>query len=360
MKQSKLFKGTTLEIPYLKFRKNILGRISLFILLIFYLGLFIDGFIAPYHFNTKFRNKSYHPPHSLLFLHENKFIGPFIYEYKQINPFFKKYRVDKTTIHKIHFFVKGDTYKLFFFIPANIHLFGTHDGAPVYLFGADNLGRDLFSRIVYGARVSLTIGFVTVFFALFVGLIIGGFSGYIGGFTDWILMRICEVFILLPTFYFFLFLRSLLPADMDPAQKFLMISLILAVPGSIASSRGIRNWVLSLKHKDFVIASQIGGASPLRIIFKHILPQIRNLIILGITLSIPGVILGETGLSFLNLGITEPSVSWGMLMSAALDINILLQFPWIIIPSFFIIMVVFCFFAFGYAVKDSLDPKTAA
>ncbi len=171
-------------------------------------------------------------------------------------------------------------------------------------------------------------------------------------------MRGCEIIILLPTFYFFLFLRSVLPADMTPGQKFMFITLILAIPSWAGSARGIRNWVLSLKNADYVTAARISGTGPLKIIFRHIIPQIRNILILDITLSVPGIILGEAGLSFLNLGITEPSVSWGMLMSAAMDINVLIQYPWIASPAFVIILTVFCFFSLGYSLKDAFDPKS--
>jgi ABC-type dipeptide/oligopeptide/nickel transport system permease subunit len=274
-----------------------------------------------------------------------------------VNPIFKDYQVDRETVHRIRFFPKGEPYKLFFLFPAERRLFGTGDGAPLFLLGTDNLGRDLFSRIVYGAKISLTIGFVSIFLAVFGGILIGGLSGYIGGVTDWLIMRAAEVIILLPTFYFFLFLRSIMPTDISPARKFFYITVILAIPSWAGSARGIRNWVLSLKNADFVVAAVLSGASKLRILFRHIIPQIRNILILNITLSVPGVILGEAGLSFLNLGITEPSVSWGMLMNAAMDINILLRYPWLLIPAGVIILTVFSFFAFGYALKDALDPK---
>ncbi|MFQ3619470.1 MAG: ABC transporter permease [Spirochaetales bacterium] len=353
----KLFHGTPLEIPYLKFKKQKLGIFSLSVLLILYTGLLFEGFLAPYGSNTKFRDKSYHPPHRVRFFREGKFVGPYVHEYVMVNPIFKAYQVDRSKIHRIRFFVRGEPYKLFFLIPANLHLFGTEDGAPVFLLGTDNLGRCLLSRIIYGAKISLTIGFVSIFLALFGGILIGGLAGYLGGFTDWLIMRLAEMIILLPTFYFFLFLRSVMPTDISPGQRFFYITAILAIPSWAGSSRGIRNWVLSLKNADFVIAAVIAGASKVAILLRHIIPQIRHILILNITLSVPGIILGEAGLSFLNLGITEPSVSWGMLMNAAMDINILLRYPWLLSPAVIIILTVFCFFAFGYTLKDALDPK---
>ncbi|MCG8569629.1 MAG: ABC transporter permease [Spirochaetes bacterium] len=353
-----LFKGTSLEIPFLKLKKQKIGLIAFFILVFLYLIIPFQGFLAPYPPNLKFKNKSYQPPHRIHLFHKGKFVGPFVYEYEMINPFFKKYKVNKNKIHKLRLFAKGEEYTVLYIFKSKRHLIGTHNQEPFFLMGADRLGRDLFSRIIFGARVSLTLGFFSVFVSLIGGIVLGGISGYIGGFTDWFIMRGCETIILLPTFYFFLFLRSIMPADISPDQKFLYIMMILAIPGWAGSARGIRNWVLSLKNVDFVIAAQIGGIPMIRIIFKHIIPQIRNILIMGIMLSIPGVILGETGLSFLNLGITEPAVSWGMLMSAAMDINNLIHYPWILFPAFAIILTVFCFFIFGYAVKDALDPKT--
>ena len=353
----KLFSGTPLEIPFLKFKRSKLGVVSLAILLVLYAGLLFEGFLAPYGPNTKFKDKSYHPPHKLRFFHEGNFIGPFVYEYEMVNPVFKAYQVDRKVYHKIVFFQKGEPYNLFFFIPAERHLFGTHDGRPVFVLGTDNLGRDLLSRIVYGAKISLTIGFVSIFLALFGGILIGGLSGYVGGFADWFIMRAAEVVILLPTFYFFLFLRSVMPTDISPGEKFFYITAILAIPSWAGSARSIRNWVLSLKNADFVTSAVLSGAPKTSVLLRHIIPQIRNILILNITLSVPGVILGEAGLSFLNLGITEPSVSWGMLMNSAMDINVLLQYPWLLLPAAVIILTVFSFFTFGYALKDALDPK---
>ncbi|GAB4374623.1 MAG: ABC transporter permease [Spirochaetales bacterium] len=354
----KLFAGTPFEIPYLKFRKQKLGVFSLGVLLVLYTALLFEGFLAPYGPNTKFRDKSYHPPHRIRFFKDGKFIGPYVHEYVQVNPIFKSYQVDRSQVHRIRFFVEGEPYKLFFLFPSTTHLFGSADGAPIFLLGTDNLGRDLLSRIIYGAKISLTIGFVSIFLALFGGILIGGISGYIGGVTDWIIMRLAEIVILLPTFYFFLFLRSVMPSDISPARRFFYITAILAIPSWAGSARGIRNWVLSLKNADFVVAALISGASRITILLRHIIPQIRHILILNITLSVPGIILGEAGLSFLNLGITEPSVSWGMLMNAAMDINILLRYPWLLSPALVIILTVFSFFAFGYALKDALDPRT--
>ncbi len=354
----KLFAGTPFEIPYLKFRRNKLGVASLLVLLLLYTALLFEGFLAPYGPNTKFKDKSYHPPHRVRFIREGKFIGPYVHEYEIFNPIFKEYRVDRKIVTRIGFFVKGEPYRLFFLIPAERRLFGGRDGRPVFLLGTDNLGRDLFSRMVHGAKISLTIGFVSIFLAVLGGILIGGISGYVGGIADWLIMRASEIVILLPTFYFFLFLRSVMPSDISPGRKFFYITAILAIPSWAGSARGIRNWVLSLKNADFVTAAVLAGASRLTILLRHIIPQIRNILILNITLSVPGVILGEAGLSFLNLGITEPSVSWGMLMNAAMDINVLLRYPWLLFPAGIIILTVFSFFAFGYALKDALDPKT--
>jgi peptide/nickel transport system permease protein len=355
-----LFKGTSLEIPYRKFKKKKLGVICFFILALLYLGIPFEGFIAPYGANTKFRDKSYQPPHRIEFVRDGAFVGPFVYEYQIANQFFKTYRVNKEIAHPLGFFVKGEAYNLFFFIPSDIHLFGTTDGEPFFLLGADRLGRDLFSRLVYGAKVSLTIGLFGAAVSLFLGILLGGISGYLGGMSDWFIMRICDTVVLLPTFYLFLFLRAIMPSDISQELRFLYIMMILSVPGAFGDTRYIRNWVLSLKTADYVTAAKIGGVPTLQILFKHIIPQIRNLIILNLMLGIPGFVLGETSLSFLNLGITEPSVSWGMLMNEAMDVNILSQYPWILFPSAAIILTVFCFFVFGYAIKESLDPKEIA
>jgi len=352
-----LFAGTEWEVPFAKFRKKKVAVVCLFLLAFMYLGIPFEGFIAPYGENSLDKNKSWHPPHRINLVHEGKFIGPFVYEYELGDKVFKKYRLDKSTVHPLGLFVKGDPYTLLFFIKTDIHLFGTTTGGRFYLLGADESGRDLFSRMVYGAKVSLTIGFVTVMLALFGAILVGGLSGMYGGVVDWIIMRICEAITLMPVFYLFMYLRSVLPAGLNAGQKFMIITLIFAVPAFAAGARGIRNWVLSLKHADFATSALLSGESRLRVLFRHILPQIRGLLILDITLAVPGVILSEAGLSFLNLGITEPSVSWGMLMNSAGDINTLYNYTWILWPALIIILTVFCFFVLGFAIKDSLDPK---
>jgi len=355
-KKRTLFAGTELEIPWLKFKRNPLAMVCLWVLMLLYAGLLFQGFLAPQAANSLHKDKGWHPPHSIQFIKDGTFIGPYVHEYVQVGQIFNAYRTDKTKVHKLGLFVKGDEYQFLWF-KADRHLFGTTDGSPLFLLGADEQGRDLLSRIIYGALVSLTIGFATVLLSLFGGILVGGISGMIGGFTDWFIMRACEIVILLPTFYLFLFLRSVMPDGMSPSEKFMIIMTIFAIPGFAGSARGIRNWVLSLKTTDYVTAATLAGVGRIRILFRHIVPQFRGFLILGITLAVPGVILGEAGLSFLNLGITEPSVSWGMLMSGSQDINVLRSHPWVLWPAAAIIGTVFCFFVTGFALKDALDPK---
>lgn len=361
-----------------KFKKHKLAIYFFWLLVSFYIFMFFSGFFAPYDGQYKFKRLPSHPPTGIhLFDETGKYVGPYVYEYQLYNVIFKRYRkvIDKTvmvngkkiTIYKkkrVYFFAKGQPYKLFFLIPSRIHLFttkvdkrGDPDGA-VFLFGSDKLGRDIFSRVFIGAWISLTVGFVGTFLSLIIAIVLGGIAGYFGGATDWIIMRICEIFMLFPSFYFLLFLRSLIPSQLSPSAMYFMIVVILSLISWAGLSRVLRSMILSIKNEDFVLAAQAQGIKKSRIIFKHVLPQLSSYIIINISLSIPGYILGETGLSFLGLGISEPSISWGMLLSDAVQPYMVAAFPWIIIPSIFIILTVMSFNMIGDALRDALDPRT--
>lgn len=374
-------KETSFTLFLRKFKKHKLAVIFFWILMFFYFCMFFSGFIAPYSSQHKFKRNSYNIPTKIRFFDEKgKFIGPYVYKYKMVNPIFKSYarEVEDTIFYKnkqiniyvkykISFFVKAEPYKLFWLIPTDIHLFGikgSYDPQtgehqyPIFLFGADSLGRDIFSRILHGSWVSLTVGFLGTFLSLTIALILGGIAGYFGGKIDWIIMRFCEILLLFPSFYFLLFLRSLIPVSIPPAQSYILIVTILAVINFGGLTRVVRGFFLALKNEDYVLAAQAQGISQSRIIFKHILPQLSSYLIVSISMSIPGYILGETGLSFLGLGITEPSVSWGLLLSESNNPSNIFFYPWILIPSIFIILTTMSFNMIGDGLRDALDPRT--
>ncbi len=355
-------KESKFSIALKRFKRHKLGLIGFWVLVVLYTLMIFCPFFAPYGPTTKMENPTGDPknlfkcpPTPIQIDGEGLYVRGYVlvqeYGITQHLPL-------KDVKHRIGFFVKGDEYKLFGFIPWDIHLFGTTDGGPIYIMGTDESGRDLFSRILYGSIISLTIGFVGVFISLIMGVTIGGFSGYVGGNTDWIIMRFIEFIILFPTFYLWLFLRGILSdqMQMSPTEMYITLTLIFSFVGWTGQARVIRGMVLSIKSKDFVTAARIQGIGNFRIIMRHIIPETVNILIVSVSLAIPGFILGESALSFLGLGITEPSVSWGSLLNVAMDISVLQDQPWMIIPGIFIIVTVVAFNLVGDALRDAFDP----
>ncbi len=327
--------------------------VSLFFLAVLYLMMLFAEFFAPYSPNTSFADKSYHPPNVRFY--QGK---PRAQEWRITNTVTWKYARVRDHYSGIKFFGKGEPYLLFGLIPADRHLFSTAQSEyPVFLMGADNLGRDMFSRIVHGSRVSLTIGFVATAISLFLAGLAGGLSGYFGGITDWGIMRSAEFLMLIPTLYLILFLRSLLASNMDPGQSYMMITIILSLVGWPGSARTIRGMVHAIKREEFVLNAKLEMIPSVVIIFKHIIPQIASLLIVSVALSIPGFIMTETVLSYLGLGITDPAVSWGSLIKRDLStIANLRAFPWLLSPVWFLLGVTLAFNFIGDALRDFYDP----
>jgi peptide/nickel transport system permease protein len=345
-----------------KFFRHPLVWPGLIVLFVLYVIMIFAEFIAPYHYDNGDRQNSFQPPSRIHFFHEGHFsLRPFVYPYSYgFNEYYERvYIEDKSKPCPVRFFVKGDRVKLWGIIPINYHLFGTDntDGCRFYLLGADSVGRDLFSRIVYGSRVSLTIGFLGVALTAFLGFLAGGISGYYGGKTDWMIMRFAECFMLVPSFFLMLALRSAFPMKLSSTQVYLLIVAILSLIGWAGFARVIRGMALSISKRDFVTAAKALGASDFRIIFQHILPQTLSYAIVSMTLSIPAYILGESALSLIGLGIQDPQASWGNLLSAAMNVSDIQYHPWILIPGIFIFLAVMAFNFIGDGLRDALDPN---
>ena len=332
----------------------------IFLLLVYFVMIFAE-FIAPYPASMTFENNTYHPANIELTLsgikvREHGVLDKSTWKYAKVK--------DSEYIHDLSFFVKGSSYKIFGIIPCDIHLYGTKsdDGTvyPAYLLGSDNLGRDLFSRIVYGSRISLTIGFVATAISLFLAVLFGGLSGYFGGITDWSIMRFAEFFMLIPSLYFILFLRSLLNTKMDSGTSYMVITLILALVGWPSSARTIRGMVHAIKREEFVINASLEGIPTFVIIFKYIIPQVTSLLIVSTALSVPGFIMSETTLSYLGLGINDPAVSWGSLINRDIStLSNLKNFPWLLYPVLMLLLVTLAFNFLGDALRDFYDPYNA-
>lgn len=332
---------------------------SLVVLVILYLVMIFAEFVAPYPAGKTFDLNSYHPANLQLtskglVAREFRVINQSTWQYARIS--------DEGYSHPVKFFVKGTPYKLLGVIPTDIHLFGTEPAAdgtiyPVYLLGADILGRDLFSRIVYGSRISLTIGFVATAISLFLAVLLGGISGYFGGTTDWTIMRFAEFFMLIPSLYFILFLRSLLNTKMDSGTSYIIITVILALVGWPGTARTIRGMVHAIKREEFIVDADLEGVPAFVVIFRQIIPQIASLLIVSIALSVPGFIMSETTLSYLGLGINDPAVSWGSLINRDIStLSNLIKFPWLLYPVLMLLIVTLAFNFIGDVLRDFYDP----
>ena len=342
-------------LQYLKTRP--LALISVILLLLMYFVMVTAEFIAPYTPVKSYEKNTFHPANIQLTTRGLK-----VREYRAIDRSNWRYaRVkNEECIHNLKFFVKGAPYKIAGVIPCSLHLFGTDSDYPVYLLGADNLGRDIFSRIVYGSRISLTIGFAATLISLLLAIILGGISGYFGSAVDWAIMRFAEFFMLIPSLYFILFLRSLLNTKMDSGTAYMIITLILALVGWPGSARTIRGLVHALKREEFVTDAQLEGLPAIVIIFRHIIPQTASLLIVSTALSVPGFIMSETTLSYLGLGISDPAVSWGSLINRDIStLSNLKNFPWLLYPVLMLLLVTLAFNFLGDALRDFFDPYSA-
>ena len=340
---------------YLKTRP--LSFASVIFLSVLYFVMIFAEFFAPYPASLSFENNTFHPANIQLTargikVREHRVIDRSIWKYARVK--------DEQCGHRLVWFAKGSEYKLFGVFPCRRHLFGSSSEYPAYLLGADNLGRDLFSRIVYGSRISLTIGFVATAASLFLAVLLGGIAGYAGGASDWSIMRLAEFFMLIPGLYFILFLRSLLNARMDSGASYMIITLILALVGWPGSARTIRGLVHSIKREEFVLDADIEGVPVPVIIFRHIIPQTASLLIVSTALSVPGFIMSETTLSYLGLGISDPAVSWGSLINRDIStLSNLRNYPWLLYPVLALLAVTLGFNFLGDALRDFFDPYNA-
>lgn len=302
-----------------------------------FFAIFAD-FIAPYPYALQDRKSPFHPPTRIHIIKDGRLTWPYVNLYDMKDPVFKVYEERKDVSCKLRFFRKtSHTFKVL----------SVDEPCKLYLLGTDKLGRDIYSRIVYGSRVSLTIGFVGVSITFILGSIIGGLSGYFGGRIDSSIMRLVEVLLAIPTFYLMLSLRSVFPLTMESFHLFLMVIFILSFLGWAGLARVIRGMVLSIREKEFVQSAKIYGASTLRILRVHILPNAYYYLIVSATLSFPGYILAEASLSFLGLGIQEPYPSWGNMLSDARNINLISAHPWILSPGIALFLVVIAFNLLG-------------
>lgn len=342
--------------------KDKFAKIALIVLGIIYFALFFADFIAPYTKDFSDRTMAYVPPSKIFVIDENgKFSKPYTYNYTRSfdNENLRiVYNLDRSQKHYVKFFAKGQPYKFLGIISASRHLVTTDSDGRLFLLGTDINGRDVFSRLLFGGRISMTIGFLALFVLFPIGLLYGGIAGYFGGIVDTLMMRFAEAIMSIPSFYLLIILASILPAGMTSVQRFILIVVILAMIGWAGFARVVRGMVLSIKNQEFVQATKSIGASRLRIIVKHILPQTASFVIVAMTLSVPSYILSESGLSFLGLGIQQPDASWGNMLKEAQEYTNIIYRPWLLTPGFLIFIAVLAFNLIGDTIRDVLDPKS--
>jgi len=345
-----------------KIFKDKFAKAAFIVLSVMYFLILFADFIAPYSNYYSNRDMSYAPPSKIYMIDENGKISlPYTYNYvREYEPALMQtiYKQDRDIKYYIKPFAHGEKYKFLGIIPTDRHLFGVRDGGYIYLLGTDINGRDVFSRLLFGGRISMTVGFLSLFIVFPIGLLYGGISGYYGGVLDMLMMRFAEAVMAIPSFYLLIILAAILPSGMTSTQRFCLIVVILALIGWAGFARVVRGMVLSIKKEEFVQAEKTIGASDLRIIMKHILPQTTSYVIIAMTLAIPSYILAESGLSFLGLGIQQPDASWGNMLKEAQEFTNILYRPWLLAPGGLIFIAVLAFNLLGDAVRDILDPKS--
>jgi peptide/nickel transport system permease protein len=348
------------QLMWRKFLHHRIAVISAIILIFIYIIIIFAGFFAPYNMREPHSEYLYSPPHRLRFIDDagNFSFRPFVYKtegYRDPETLLFVYEDVKNIKYYIKFFIHGEKYKLFGFYETDLHMFGVEDG-KIFLLGTDHRGRCLLSRTLYGGQVSMTIPLVGVFIIMFLGSIIGTLSGIYGGWVDNIIQRFIEILRIFPQLALWMALAAAIPPNWPSTFVYLGIVVVLGFIGWPGLAREVRGKVLVLRESEFIAAARISGANTGRIIFKHLLPNIASHIIVIGTLAIPYLIIGESALSFLGLGIKPPMTSWGLLLSQANKIQVLRLYPWMLIPGLFIIISVLCFNYVGDALRDVIDP----
>jgi len=357
--EEKFYLASQWQLMWWKFRRHKLAIVGGVILIALYTLAIFCEFFSPYTPLTRFEGYQDVPPTKIHFFENGRLQYPFIYKLKKelnLQTFQYVFTEDRPQKYRVYFFIKGEPYKLWGIFSTDIHLFGVGESLPIFLFGTDTMGRDLFSRCLYGARISLSIGLVGVFLSFALGIIIGGVSGYYGGSIDNFIQRTIDLLISIPSIPLWMSLSAALPRNWPVVKTYFAITLLLSIIGWCGLARVVRGKLLSLREEDFTLAARLAGASEWRIIMRHLLPSFTSHLIVSITLSIPNMILGETALSFLGLGMQPPAVSWGVLLQDAQNIQSVALYPWRLIPCIFVILAVLAFNFLGDGLRDAADP----
>lgn len=357
--QERYYLASQSQLIWWKFKRHKLALISGIFLLLAYGSIIVSEVLAPYALHASHSDSIYVPPQSLHLFHQGRFVGPFVYglNYRlDIENLQRVYTPDTTRPLPLRFFCSGDAYRFWGVMDANFHIVCPPKGGTMFLLGSDRLGRDVLSRIIYGARISLTIGLFGIAISFALAIVIGGLAGYYGGWVDAVVQRIIEILRSFPEIPLWMALAAILPVTWSPLFIYFGITAILAMLDWTGLARAVRSKLLALREEDYCTAARIMGAKPGRIIFRHLMPGVMSHLIASATLSIPTMILGETALSFLGLGLRPPITSWGVLLNEAQNINVVALYPWLIAPVIPVILVILAFNFMGDGLRDAADP----
>lgn len=357
--QERVYKASQLRLMWWKFRRHRLALVSAVFLVTLYGMITIVEFLAPYNLHTRNIEYIHAPPQPIHLFDKGSFVGPFVYgrlATLNMENLQRVYTDDPADVQSLRFFCRGDGYKFWGIVESDIHLLCPADGGQAFLLGTDRLGRDVLSRILYGARISLTIGLIGISVSFILGIIIGGLAGYHGGVTDLIVQRIIEVLQSIPSIPLWLALAAIMPVTWSPILIYLGITVILGLLDWTGLARAVRSKLLALREEDYVLAAQLMGAGSPRIIGRHLVPGFMSHLIASATISVPGMIMGETALSFLGLGLRPPITSWGILLTEARDVSAIAFYPWLLLPMVPVFFVVLAFNFMGDGLRDAADP----
>lgn len=357
--QEEFYRASQWRIMWWKFRRHRIAVVSAVILALLYGSALLTEFLAPYEVSSRDSSQIFAPPQKLHLFHEGQFVGPFVYGFSvklNLEKMKREFTPDLEKIQPLRFFCRGDEYRLWGLLDADLHLVCPAEGGTFFLMGTDRLGRDMFSRIIYGTRISLTVGLLGIAVSFLIGITLGGISGYYGGWIDNVIQRLIEMVRSFPELPLWMALSAALPVTWSPILIYFGITIILGLLDWPGLARAVRSKFLALREEDFATAAVLMGASPSRVIGRHLLPSFTSHLIASLTLSIPSMILGETALSFLGLGLRPPITSWGVLLNEAQNINVVALYPWLMLPVLPVLVVVLAFNFLGDGLRDAADP----
>jgi peptide/nickel transport system permease protein len=357
--QERYYLASQWRLMWWRFRRHRVAVVSGCVLLLFYAIIPFSEIVAPYGLESRDSRFVYAPPQTLHLFHDGTLIGPFVYGFDysvDLETMSRRYTPDRSKVQPIRFFCHGDRYDFWGFVPGDFHLFCPAKDGTLFLLGTDRLGHDMLSRITYGARISLTVGLLGISISFVLGITIGGIAGFFGGWVDACVQRLIEVMRSLPELPLWMALSAALPVDWSPVLVYFGITVILGMLDWPGLARAVRSKLLALREEDYCTAARLMGASPTRIIGRHLLPNFTSHLIASATLSIPSMILGETALSFLGLGLRPPITSWGVLLVEAQNIEAVVLYPWLMFPMVPVIVTVLAFNFLGDGLRDAADP----